>query len=61
MAQASTPDASNGAHGLGLTLVSRISIMHGGYVSFASEPKRGFTATMRIPIAMRQNDPPQAK
>lgn len=61
MAQASTPDASYDAHGLGLTLVSRISIMHGGYVSFASEPKRGFTATMRIPIAMRQNDPPQAK
>ena len=41
MAQASTPDASYDAHGLGLTLVSRISIMHGGYVSFASEPKGG--------------------
>ena len=59
MSQASTPDASYDAHGLGLTLVSRISIMHGGYVSFASEPGRGFTATMRIPTAMPQSEPPQ--
>ena len=59
MSQASTPDASYDAHGLGLTLVSRISIMHGGYVSFASEPERGFTATMRIPTAMPQSEPPQ--
>ena len=51
MSQASTPDASYDAHGLGLTLVSRISLMHGGYVSFASEPGKGFTATMRIPAA----------
>ena len=61
MAQASTPDASYDAHGLGLTLVSRISIMHGGYVSFASEPGRGFTATMRIPAAMPQDEPSRAK
>lgn len=61
MAQASTPDASYDAHGLGLTLVSRISIMHGGYVSFASEPGRGFTATMRIPISIRQNEPQRSK
>ena len=61
MAQASTPDASYDAHGLGLTLVSRISIMHGGYVSFASEPGRGFTATMRIPAAMPQSEPPRVK
>ena len=59
MSQASTPDASYDAHGLGLTLVSRISIMHGGYVSFASEPRRGFTATMRIPTAMPQSEPPR--
>ncbi len=49
MAQAASPDASYDAHGLGLTLVSRISLLHGGYVSFASEPGKGFTATVRIP------------
>ncbi len=50
MAQASSPDASYDAHGLGLTLVSRISLLHGGYVSFASKPGKGFTATVRIPV-----------
>ena len=51
MAQASSPDASYDAHCLVLTLVSRISLLHGGYVSFASEPGKGFTATVRIPAA----------
>ena len=51
MAQASSPDVSYDAHGLGLTLVSRIALLHGGYVSFASEPSKGFTATIRIPTA----------
>jgi two-component system cell cycle sensor histidine kinase PleC len=46
----STTDHSHGA-GLGLTLVKAFAELHGGSLSIASEPGKGFTATVTLPAA----------
>lgn len=37
-------------HGLGLSLVARIAIAHGGSASFAGAPNEGFSATLSFPL-----------
>lgn len=38
-------------HGLGLSLVTRIALAHGGSVSFEGAPGEGFSVTMHLPLA----------
>ena len=44
-------DRPYGGLGVGLTLVRQLVELHGGTVSAASEPDRGTTITLRVPIA----------
>ena len=52
-----TPDRAHGGLGLGLTLVKRIALLHGGDVGVHSAgPGQGSTFTMWIPVCVPQAD-----
>lgn len=44
--------------GLGLALVNRIAILHGGDLSVANKKERGLLAVLRLPLSDEQGEPP---
>ncbi|MCB1647097.1 MAG: response regulator, partial [Pseudomonadales bacterium] len=47
------------AHGLGLTTVKRIIEMHNGDISIVSEPGKGTTVTLHLPVSQEQESGPR--
>lgn len=46
----STDERLDLRHGLGLIIVRQIVIAHGGKIKIDSEPNRGYTTTIFLPI-----------